>query len=288
MLEELTAVMKPPVEADDAEETDSDADDPASAENADSDSDADTADAETQNAQASGRWVFLPNSGEDDVDKISSSNGRWLYMPLDALQDSSEDEAGEWVFVPFGNAAATREASSTTGTWIRLKKDIVEAVKSGNTQMLTLDKPEAEVREIPDYLLNPNMEMPTKVTGGNSYIGTLEIPKLSLKLPIMSKWDYDKLKIAPCRYCGSAYLDNMVLCAHNYSRHFGRLKNLPIGSLIIFTDVDGNVFKYETVQLETLKPSAVMDMRTGDWDLTLFTCTIGGATRVTTRCVRVE
>lgn len=62
-----------------------------------------------------------------------------------------------------------------------------------------------EQTEIPDYVLNPDMEMPTQEIEGNDYIGVLEIPSLGLSLPVMSEWSYPRLKLAPCRYHGSAY-----------------------------------------------------------------------------------
>ena len=52
-----------------------------------------------------------------------------------------------------------------------------------------------------------------------------------------------------------------------------------------FTDVDGNMFGYEVIELETLSPFAIEEMTGGNWDLTLFTCTVGGQYRVTIRCV---
>ena len=42
-----------------------------------------------------------------------------------------------------------------------------------------------------------NTPMPTKMIDGYEYIGILEIPSESLTLPVMSKWDYGSLKIAP-------------------------------------------------------------------------------------------
>lgn len=77
---------------------------------------------------------------------------------------------------------------------------------------------------------------------------------------------------------------NMVIAGHNYSSHFGNLKNLSQGDTVIFTDVDGNRFHYRVIELETLVPDAVDDLTSGGWDLTLFTCTIGGRSRVTVRC----
>ena len=56
--------------------------------------------------------------------------------------------------------------------------------------------------EVPDYLLNPDMEMPTENINGIDYIGILRIPALELELPVISEWSYPRLKIAPCRYTG--------------------------------------------------------------------------------------
>ena len=39
---------------------------------------------------------------------------------------------------------------------------------------------------------------------------------------------------------------------------------------------------------ETLPETAVEEMRAGEWDLTLFTCTYDGRARVTVRCIRTE
>ncbi len=141
---------------------------------------------------------------------------------------------------------------------------------------------------IPDYILNPEMEMPEEGIDGQQYIGVLRIPALSLELPVISEWSYPSLQIAPCRYAGSAYLNNMVIAAHNYYSHFGYLKNLSQGDEITFTDMDGNEFRYEVAELETLSPFAIEEMTSGDWDLTLFTCTVGGQSRVTVRCELTE
>ncbi len=143
-----------------------------------------------------------------------------------------------------------------------------------------------DVEVYPDYVLNPNMDMPTRDIDGYSYIGLLEIPALNLTLPVQQDWSDSKMKISPCRYTGSAYLSNMVICAHNSSAHFGKLKNLSEGDAIYFTDIDGNQFSYEVIETEMLLPDAVEEMVSGEWDLTLFTCTIGGAYRVTVRCVK--
>lgn len=142
--------------------------------------------------------------------------------------------------------------------------------------------------EIPDFILNPDMDMPVKRVRGLDYIGILRIPVLNLKLPVVSEWNYTSLKAAPCRYTGSAYKNDMVIAAHNYVTHFGNLKKLQEGDIVTFTDIDGNMFIYEVLEMETLQPKDVDGMVSGDWDLTLFTCTVGGATRVTIRLNRIS
>lgn len=138
--------------------------------------------------------------------------------------------------------------------------------------------------KIPDYVLDPNMEMPVIAVDGYRYIGTISIPSLRVELPVMEDWDYDKMKIAPCRYSGSAYLNNMVICAHNYNSHFGHIDNLQYNDLVRFTDAEGNIFRYRVEEIETLDGAAVEEMTSGSWALSLFTCNYSGRARVTVRC----
>ena len=50
--------------------------------------------------------------------------------------------------------------------------------------------------------------------------------------------------------------------------------------------MDGTVFRYKVDSLETLSPYAISDMTSGGWPLTLFTCTVGGQSRLAIRCKR--
>lgn len=139
-----------------------------------------------------------------------------------------------------------------------------------------------------DYVLCPGIEMPVQTVDGIGYIGVLEIPALELELPVISQWSYPNLKTAPCRYSGSAYLDNLILCGHNYAAHFGKLKLLRQGDAVTLTDMEGNRFVYTVASLETLGPADIEELESGDWDLTLFTCTVGGQNRVAVRCEKGE
>lgn len=138
------------------------------------------------------------------------------------------------------------------------------------------------------YKKYPEIEMPVFPIDGNDYIGQLDISELGLTLPVMSEWSYPKLKIAPCRYSGSAYTHNLVIAAHNYSRHFGRLKNLEVGSYVVFTDMDKHRFVYTVGEIEELPPQSTEEMKDSGWDLTLFTCNRSGSKRIAVRCEEVE
>lgn len=130
----------------------------------------------------------------------------------------------------------------------------------------------------------PEPEMPVCSLDSGTYIGILEIPALGLRLPVMQEWNYPNLKIAPCRYTGSVYTNDMVVAAHNYSSHFGTLDQLRPGDDVWFVDMGGNRFHYQVAETEITMPTEIEHMITGDWDLTLFTCTYSGKTRVTVRC----
>ena len=190
------------------------------------------------------------------------------------------------LFLTLYNLWDERRAGSEAGEILEQIAQVIPAETPANDPVGEAPPPAAE--DQPAYVLNPGMEMPVITIDGSDYIGVLTIPALGLELPVMSEWSYPNLKLAPCRYAGSVYKDDMVIAGHNYKTHFGPLKNLSPGNAVLFTDVDGNVFSYEVVELETLQPTAVEDMKTGDWDLTLFTCTYGGQSRVTVRCERAD
>lgn len=160
-----------------------------------------------------------------------------------------------------------------------------KAAKSVEEINAKIDIPQNKTAvEQPLYITHPDIEMPTKEIDGNSYIGVLEIPSLELNLPVISQWSDTTLKIAPSRYAGSAYTDDMVIAAHAYRRHFGQIRQLNTGDSVIFTDIDGNRFEYTVSFTEILPSDGVEDMLAGQWDLTMFTCTVDASNRVTVRC----
>lgn len=179
------------------------------------------------------------------------------------------------------------------------KWDAARADKAAQTALGeledTLTKTIEEKTKADEVVLQPELDPTQPMTEveleGWNYIGYLSIPSIGLNLPVMSEWSYTGLKIAPGRYSGSTYADNMVVCAHNYAKHFSPIKWLAEGAEVYFTDMDGMRWSYEVSVVETIQPTQIEKMteKTEDsenWDLTLFTCTTGGSARCAVRCVR--
>ena len=161
-------------------------------------------------------------------------------------------------------------------------QDVQEDIQDNTREESTSEDSNRD--ESKDISVDVPKEMLTMPVDGYDCIGVLSIPVLELELPVLTDWSYAKLKIAPCHYFGSYYEKDFVIAAHNYQSHFGRLPELQPRDLILFTDISGTVYCYEVVLLETLPANATEEMITSGFDLSLYTCTPGGASRVTVRC----
>ena len=121
---------------------------------------------------------------------------------------------------------------------------------------------------------------------GELYLGLLEIPKLDLELPITKGWDYNKMHHALCQYSGDVRHSDLIICGHNYTSYLIDLDQLAVGDEIIFTEVNGRQHSYTVGWFELLGglEGEKLDAGSDDWDLTVFTCTWSGYSRVVVRC----
>lgn len=214
-----------------------------------------------------------------------------LALALAMLAGGCGVSGGETPFgwnVLYARAAADEEAFSRSLEDEDAAPEGEEVLPDDKNMVLPGLRTAMREEALPGDILDPVRGMPIIEMDGECYVGYVDIPALDLSLPVMASWSYPRLKISPCRYTGSVYYDDMVLMAHNYARHFGGLKNLTIGDEVRFTDGDGNVFVYQVAAMEILDPSQVEEMTESGWDLSLFTCTVGGERRVTVRCTRVS
>lgn len=116
---------------------------------------------------------------------------------------------------------------------------------------------------------------------GLNYIGIISIPSINIELPVMD--NYKKLDIAPGRYYGSVEENNLIICAHGYKKFFKYIYTLIPGDVIVFRSINNNTIIYEVKEVEILNRDDIEGMIDNEFDLTLYTCTNDGLSRVTVR-----
>ena len=169
------------------------------------------------------------------------------------------------------------------------KYEDLKAGKDANETLNIIKNEITSQKHVVDTLPTDEVrEMKTININGDEFIGTITIPSINLELPVLSKFSNSNLKKAPCRYYGNLFTNDLIICAHAYETFFANLNKLKQNDLIIFTDVDGNNYVYEVLEIEVLKSTDVDKMINSDFDLTLYTCTYDNTGRVTVRCNRVN
>ena len=163
---------------------------------------------------------------------------------------------------------------------------IQEAI-DGQTIPPMLDLSEEDEIEPTEETIPEPTELTVVNIDGNYYIGYIAIPNLELELPVMADWSMEKLQIAPCLQYGSPLTDVAVIAGHNYKEHFRPLHEIEQGEYLTFTDMTGYTIAYNVVDVKTIDPRSVYEVINSEYDLTLYTCTIGGASRVIVSCNRV-
>lgn len=130
---------------------------------------------------------------------------------------------------------------------------------------------------------------PTVSIYGVDVIGYVTVPKIGAELSVTDGWNYQLMKRSACRYYGEPQDGDLIICAHNYPQFFGSLANVASGDIIQFVAMDGVRYTYEVTQTQLIGGYDAEGMVSGseDWDLTLFTCTWSGRSRVTVRAVMV-
>lgn len=121
-------------------------------------------------------------------------------------------------------------------------------------------------------------------------IGTLEIPKINLKYPILSYSDEENLNISPCRFAGPLpnQIGNLCIAGHNNidNSFFGRLYLLKIGDIIKIFDNKKNYKDYAIYikyEIEKNNFECVSQDTAGKRIVTLMTCNSLKDTRIILR-----
>ncbi|MBR6102286.1 MAG: sortase [Ruminococcus sp.] len=125
---------------------------------------------------------------------------------------------------------------------------------------------------------------------GEFYMGIISIPRLGIELPVTRDYSEENMKLAPSRWKGTLEMGDLIICGHNYESFFKGLDSLTSGDELIFTDLKGTEHRFSVSYTELVDGYDTEDMMSGseNWDLTLFTCTWSGRSRITVRAVRNE
>ncbi|MGN0634125.1 MAG: sortase [Oscillospiraceae bacterium] len=183
--------------------------------------------------------------------------------------------------IVYNSAEDKRAAQKAESALVEIKKEIAAAQYSAPEEQPTADgtgKPTADI---------PAEEEEEKAVelDGEWYIGMITVPKVNVELPVLRDWSYPNLAIAPCRYSGHAASGDLIIAAHNYSSFFADLDKLTVGDEIIYTSLSGQQRSYKVVNTELISGEDGDSLFVGDdyWDITLFTCTWSGYSRVAVR-----
>ena len=162
--------------------------------------------------------------------------------------------------------------------WLQQREDIT----AGNTSAVLLEQLDDETAAIAPG--EKDIALPEKTYKGYTLIGDIEVASAGIRLPVLSDWNNQMLKAAPCRYQGSLTGGDMIIMAHNYQHHFRFLQTVKIGTGVTFTNTAGVEYRYRVAKVERLHRSEGEKLPSADYPLTLFTCTPGGIERVVVRC----
>lgn len=163
-----------------------------------------------------------------------------------------------------------------------IEKELEFEIKSGNNVFEEFDEKYNEEKNIS----TEKVEMPSVQLDGRYYCGYITLTSLGIELPVLNGWNYTNLNIAPCCYEGSPQTHDFIIAAHNYNSHFGQIHYLGEGDEIVFTDISGQKYRYTVMYTEYIdgyNTDQMSENKDSSWDLTLFTCTLNGQSRVTVR-----
>ncbi len=160
-------------------------------------------------------------------------------------------------------------------------------VQTAITQQIESSPAQPEKEESAEREEMEPEETKISMINGYNYIGVLNLPTLNLELPVLSDCDEALLKVAPCRDFGDLATDDLVIAAHNYRRHFGRLSQLSYGDQVTFTDMDGNVHVYQVAEISMIAPTDVSLVADSAYELVLYTCDYTNQNRIMVGCRKI-
>ena len=130
------------------------------------------------------------------------------------------------LFLCLYNAEENKRAGEEAGNTL---SELIAAIpeptqKPTETAVITTAEPDLYAQYETTTTTAP--PLPTIELNGRLYCGYITISALDLELPVANELDYNVLRTSPCRYRGTAEGGDLIIAAHNYNSHFGKLKDL--------------------------------------------------------------
>lgn len=115
-----------------------------------------------------------------------------------------------------------------------------------------------------------DMRMQSAEIDGTDFIGLLEIPVCNMEFPVCNSCDNKNVRIFPCRYTGSIYDESLIIGDISINGQFSFMNQLPYGTEILFTDMDGYQYHYSVCDIIHADSLEADKIRFNQYDLTIF------------------
>ena len=113
-----------------------------------------------------------------------------------------------------------------------------------------------------------NNTLPVLSVDGVDFVGVLEMPRYSSKLPVAANWG--KVSEYPCLFDGSVYDRTLQIGATTQKGQYDFYRDISVGDAISFTDMEGNRFCYTVADIRYEKHADQAALLQKDAALTLF------------------
>lgn len=116
--------------------------------------------------------------------------------------------------------------------------------------------------------------MPCLSLDGTDFVGIVSFPQYGSRLPVCAK--FGNLTKYPCRFEGSLYDGTMKIGATSQKGQYDFYREITVGDIVTFTDVEGNLFTYSVRSLRYAKHADQASLNREEAFLTLFIKNIYG------------
>ena len=176
-------------------------------------------------------------------------------------------------------------------TTVKLEDEVIVVV-------LNNEQYENQSENYDALLTNSELMNPVEQTtpSGDKYttLGIINIPKLNVNYPILSKSTMELLKISVCKLWGPDpnQIGNLCIVAHNYrnTQFFSKIHTLQNGDIVEVTDIYGKTLKYEVYDKYEIEPtdtSCTSQLTNGKKEITLITCTNDSKRRTVVKATEI-